>query len=60
MKNIIFFFKTIFKVSERLIGPQGRSSARPRSTSSALQNRTVLDIKAIQPPIQQTVRKILF
>jgi hypothetical protein len=46
----------IFQVNERLTGAH-RSSARPRSTGSNLQNRTVLDIRTIQPPIQPSVKK---
>jgi hypothetical protein len=46
----------IFQVNERLTGAP-RSSARPRSTGSNLQNRTVLDIRTIQPPIQPSVKR---
>jgi hypothetical protein len=44
-----------FKVNERILGTS-RSSTRPKSsTITTLQNRSILDIRAIQPPIQTAV-----
>jgi hypothetical protein len=45
-----------FKVNERLIGTS-RPSTRPKSTASTRQNRTVLDIRSVQPPSQPPVKK---
>jgi hypothetical protein len=47
-----------FKVNERLIGTP-RPLTRPRSTTSARQSRTVLDIRSVQPPTQPPVKKKL-
>lgn len=44
----------IVVVNERLIGT-ARSHGRPKSTSSAVA-RTVLDIRAVQPPIPTPVK----
>jgi hypothetical protein len=49
-----------FKVNERILG-QSRPETRPKSTTiiTALQNRTILDIRAIQPPVQPPVIELI-
>lgn len=49
----------IFKVSERILGTS-RSEPRPKSSTITVQNRAMLDIRAIQPPTQAPVIYLLF
>lgn len=45
------------QLNERLIGAARPFSSRPKSSGTALQNRSVLDIRSIQPPIIQPTPK---